>query len=156
MQLHPDLEPIRFLVGSWRGEGHGQYPTIDPFTYTEEVSYVPGPGKPFLLYTQRTRGEDGAPLHSEMGYVRMTPAGPELVIAQPTGLTEIHRGSLEGTSLEFHSIAVHASPTAKAVSEVVRRLSVFDDALSYTLDMAYADVGLTLHLEAMLPRALEV
>jgi len=148
VQLHPDLEPVRFLLGSWRGAGHGQYPTIDPFTYTEEVSYQPGPDKPFLLYTQGTRGEHGAPLHTEMGYVRMTRLGPELVIAQPTGLAEVHRGVLERSSIEFRSISVQASPTAKAVSRVVRRLTVVGDTLSYTLDMAYADVALTLHLEA--------
>jgi hypothetical protein len=153
VDLHPDLEPVRFLVGSWRGAGRGEYPTIEPFRYTEEVSYVSGPAKPFLAYTQRTRGEDGSPLHSEVGYLRMTPAGPELVIAQPTGLIEVHRGVLTGTGLEFRSLTVEASPTAKAVGTVVRRLSATeDDALSYTLDMAYADVPLTLHLEARLER----
>ena len=150
MQLHPDLAPVQFLVGSWRGEGHGQYPTIEPFRYTEEVSYDPGPGKPFLLYTQRTRGFDGSPLHSEVGYLRMTPEGPELIIAQPTGLAEVHRGALTGTSLEFQSINVEASPTAKAVREVVRHLTVEGSTLSYRLDMAYAEVPLTLHLEATL------
>ncbi len=152
MELHPDLEPIRFLVGSWSGDGHGQYPTIEPFRYTEEASFIPGPLKPFLSYTQRTRAEDGSPLHAEMGYVRMTPAGPELVVAQPTGLVEIHRGVLEGTSVEFRSLTVQSSPTAKAVREVVRRLTVDDDALRYILDMAYDEVSLTLHLEATLRR----
>jgi len=152
VELHPDLEPIRFLVGSWRGSGSGQYPTIAPFSYTEEASYLPGPGKPFLVYTQRTRGAGGAPLHSETGYLRMTPDGPELVIAQPTGLTEIHLGRREGRALDFRSTSVQATPTAKAVGEVARRLAVSGDELSYTLEMAYADVPLTLHLEATLTR----
>jgi hypothetical protein len=152
VELHPDLEPIRFLVGSWRGSGSGQYPTIEPFSYTEEASYLPGPGKPFLVYTQRTRGAAGAPLHSETGYLRMTPDGPELVIAQPTGLTEVHVGRQEGRTLDFRSTSVQATATAKAVAEVARRLAVSGDELSYTLDMAYADVPLTLHLEATLTR----
>lgn len=153
MELHPDLEPVRFLIGSWRGSGYGQYPTIESFRYTEEVSYLPGPGKPFLVYSQRTRAADGAPLHSETGYLRMTQHGPELVIAQPTGLTELHSGRQEDTMLEFQSIAVGATPTAKAVGEVKRRIVVSGDELNYTLDMAYADVPLTLHLEATLQRA---
>jgi hypothetical protein len=152
VELHPDLEPVRFLVGSWRGSGHGQYPTIEPFSYTEEASFGPGPGKPFLLYIQRTRADDGAPLHSETGYLRMTPDGPELVIAQPTGLAEVHSGRQDGPALEFRSSSVQATSTAKAVGEVVRRLSVSGDELSYTLDMAYADVPLMLHLEATLSR----
>lgn len=152
MELHADLEPIRFLIGSWHGTGRGEYPTIAPFGYHEEVSFVPGPGKPFLFYTQRTSSEDGSPLHSEAGYVRMTPAGPELVIAQPTGLVEVHGGELVERTIRFHSTVVEATETAKPVREVVRRLVGEADALSYTLDMAFAEVPLTLHLTAMLQR----
>jgi hypothetical protein len=152
MDLHPDLIPIRFLVGSWRGSGRGEYPTIEPFTYTEEASFQPGPGKPFLQYSQRTRGADGLPLHSESGFVRMTGQGPELVVAQPTGLTEVHSGAIDGTSLEFRSLAMGATPTAKAVAEVSRRFTVDGDVLTYRLDMAYSRVPLSLHLEATLER----
>ena len=113
MEMHADLEPVRFLIGSWQGNGRGEYPTIEPFGYREEVSFVPGPGKPFLFYTQRTRGEDGAPLHSEAGYVRMTPGGPELVIAQPTGLVEVHGGELVDRTIEFRSTVIGATETAK-------------------------------------------
>ena len=110
------------------------------------------PDKPFLAYRQHTEGLDGEPLHSEVGYLRMTPDGPELVIAQTTGLTEIHTGELLGQTLEFRSKAVAATPTAKPVSEVARRITVEGDVLSYTLDMAYLEVPLTLHLEAELRR----
>ncbi len=152
MEMHPDLEPIRFLVGSWQGTGRGEYPTIEPFGYHEQISFVPGPGKPFLFYTQRTQGEDQAPMHSEAGFVRMTGRGPELVIAQPTGLVEVHDGELTATTVEFQSTAMAATATAKAVREVVRRIVVAADTLSYTLDMAYAGVPLTLHLTAALQR----
>lgn len=152
MDLHPLLEPIRFLVGSWHGTGRGEYPTIAPFTYREDVSFLPGLGKPFLFYTQRTRGEDDTPLHSEAGYLRMTPRGPELVIAQPTGLVEVHGGELTGTTLVFESTAMGATVTAKPVEQVVRRISGSGETLSYTLDMAYAEVPLTLHLTATLHR----
>jgi hypothetical protein len=152
MELHSDLEPLRFLVGSWRGAGRGEYPTIEPFRYREEVSFAPGPGKPFLFYTQRTSGEDDLPLHSEAGYVRMTSHGPELVIAQPTGLVEVHDGRLSDTTLEFRSTSVGATATAKRVARVVRRIAGIGDELSYTLEMAYAEVPLTLHLSATLQR----
>lgn len=155
MELHPDLIPIQFLIGTWRGPGRGEYPTIDPFTYTEEASFLPGPGKPFLQYAQRTRGADGLPLHSETGFLRMTLQGPELVVAQPTGLTEVHSGVLDGTTLEFRSISMGATHTAKAVAEVRRLLTVEGDSLSYTLDMAYAAAPLSLHLEARLERLQE-
>jgi hypothetical protein len=67
VELHADALTIAFLSGTWRGEGKGEYPTIQPFAYGEEVRlwHV---GKPFLAFTQRTWSlDDERPLHAEMG-----------------------------------------------------------------------------------------
>jgi hypothetical protein len=152
MDLHPSLEAVARLVGKWEGTGYGDYPTIEPFEYREKIGFQAASGKPFLVYRQHTEDLEGAPLHSETGYLRMPAAGPELVIAQPTGLAEVHQGELVGQTLEFRSTGMLATPTAKPVSEVVRRITVDGDTLSYTLDMAYLEVPLTLHLEATLMR----
>ncbi len=37
--LHPDLEPIAFLLGTWAGEGEGDWPSSGPFRYGEEMSF---------------------------------------------------------------------------------------------------------------------
>ncbi|MGH9024308.1 MAG: FABP family protein [Acidimicrobiia bacterium] len=62
--LHPHVGPLGFLLGTWRGEGEGFYPTVPRFAYGEEVRFWHS-GKPFLAYSQRTWSlADGRPLHA--------------------------------------------------------------------------------------------
>ena len=97
MDLHPAVAHLAPLLGTWRGGGQGHYPTIDPFEYTEEVTFG-HVGKPFLAYSQRTKGIDGAPLHAECGYWRPTgDRGLELLIVHPSGIAEILVGEVAET-----------------------------------------------------------
>lgn len=154
MDLHPDLHPLAFLVGTWHGWGHGEYPTIEDFDYEEEISFVPGPGKPFLAYGQHTRDtHTGAPLHTESGYVRPAGVGRvELVLSQPSGIVEVHTGSVEGHHVHFRSVVVECAPTAKEVSDVERHIEVDGDTLRYRLALAGVGHGLQTHLVGELKR----
>ena len=51
--LHPDCAPIAWLLGTWRGNGHGDYPTIEKFQYAEELIFTHD-GRPFFHYFSRT------------------------------------------------------------------------------------------------------
>lgn len=147
------LDRLRFLVGTWRGEGRGDYPTIAPFAYQEEVVFGDVPTKPFVTYAQRTTGTDGLPLHAEVGYVRSPADGlAEMVIAQPTGVTEVQTGAIEGTSLLLTSMGVGLTPTAKDIRTVNRHITVDGDVLRYRLDLAAVGQDLQFHLEAELSR----
>ena len=148
------LESLTWLIGEWRGEGRGSYPTISDFAYREEVAFSrPRPDKPFLAYTQRTRLiPDDVPSHSETGYLRAVPGGAELVIAQPTGVVEVHEGTVDDGRLAFATIAVLSTPTAKEITDVRRTLERRGDDLWYQIEMAAVGQALTFHLEATLQR----
>jgi hypothetical protein len=152
--LHPGADQLQFLLGTWTGEGTGQYPTIDPFGYGEEIRFW-HVGKPFLAYSQRTWSlDDGRPLHSETGFWRSPSGGRvELVVAHPNGLVEIEQGTVVGATVQLASCLVGGTSTAKSVSSLRRRLAVVDDQLSYTLDMAAVTVPEQRHLEAVLRRS---
>lgn len=146
---------VEVLRGTWIGTGAGHYPTIKDFEYSEEIVFGATP-KPFLTYTSRTRGlPDGLPLHMESGYLRPVTGGEvELLITQPTGFVEIHRGEidLDGT-LSLTLLTLAASPDAKPVLDVRRVLQIHGNTLTYDMWMAHDQTPLTHHLHAELHRA---
>jgi THAP4-like, heme-binding beta-barrel domain len=154
---HPDVAPLASLLGSWRGEGEGSYPTIEPFRYAEEISFT-HVGKPFLAYRQATVNlATRLPAHAEAGYWR--PAGDgrvELVMAHPTGIVEVEEGTVEalpaGVRLHLRSTAVARSATAKSVVTLQRDVEVVGDTLRYDLAMGAVGQPHQHHLSATLRR----
>lgn len=155
--LHPGVAALAPLLGSWSGRGSGEYPTIEPFGYLEEVTFG-HVGKPFLVYGQRTKADDdGRQLHAETGYLRMPSQGRvELVLAHPTGITEIQEGTLSitGTALEFEltATAIGRSSSAKEVTALSRSIRVDGDEMTYTLRLGAVGQPLQHHLAATLHR----
>lgn len=151
--LHHLIAPIAFLLGTWDGEGRGLW-TSDPiFRYRERIEYT-HQGGPFIAYHQTTTTLDGTKkLHTEAGYIR---AGPEhtieMVIAQPTGLVEVHTGLLVGQRLDLRSLSVSRTPTALAVTNVVRLVEVTGQVLDYQMNLAMHDEPVAPHLTAKLQR----
>jgi hypothetical protein len=151
--LHPDLLPLAGLLGIWRGEGNGFYPTIEGFGYREEVVFSHN-GKTFLVYSQRTWSlDDGRPLHGETGFWRVPGEGRiELVLAHGTGVAEVSEGRFSEGTIEVASTALASTGTAKEVTAIERTYRLEGDTLTYELGMAAVEQPLGGHLEATLTR----
>jgi hypothetical protein len=155
--LHPDLEPVAFLLGTWSGRGVGVYPTIGDFEYAETVTFGHN-GKPVLAYSQKTTHlGTGLPSHAESGYWRVPgPGRVELVVAHPTGVAEIAEGTFDTASrtIRLHTTSVTRTASAKDVTALERDLDVSADGtvLTYAVRMAAVGQPLTHHLAAELHR----
>lgn len=154
--LHPALLPLVFLLGTWRGEGVGGYPTLPDgdFRYGEEVEFW-HTGKPVLHYRQRTwlLDEQQTPSHAEAGYWRPQPGGGlEVVLAHPTGIAEIYVGRITGTKVEMSTDVVARTETAAEVTALTRLYGLVEGRLMYAVDMAAVGQPMQSHLSATLER----
>lgn len=157
IDLHPDLEALAPLLGTWAGRGSGEYPTIQPFEYFEEITFT-HVGKPFLVYAKTTKAaDDGRPLHAELGYLRVPKQGSvEFVLAHPSGIAEIELGTYsvagEVIELELAATEIRLTPTAKEVTALSRSFRIGGDELSYSLRMGAVGQPEQHHVSAVLHR----
>ena len=150
--MPPALGPLAFLIGSWRGEGEGEYPDVEPFRYTEELSFE-HVGDPFLLVTESSWTTDGEPLHFERGTLRPLGDGRvDLALAHPIGVAEVAEGTVEGMTVTLRSTAVVHTAAGAPVTEIERRYRMEGDSLTYELEMAMEGLARTFHVRATLPR----
>ncbi len=163
-EAHPDIAPLSFLLGRWEGAGKGDYPTIEPFDFIQRLTFT-HIGKPYLIYTSRSwrleRDEEGepakgAPLAVETGFWRPQPAGRvEVLLAHPTGISEIYLGEVSGTRIEMATDAVVRTESARPVTAGHRLYGLVDSLrrpgekdLAYAYDMAAMGQPLQPHLWA--------
>lgn len=157
VDLHPSVTGLAPLLGVWAGQGRGVYPTIEPFEYLEEIIFG-HVGKPFLSYVQKTRAlSDGRPLHAESGYLRVPATDRiELILAHPTGLTEVAEGdlSVRDATIEIELVAttIGRSASSKEVAALGRSIRIDVDELTYTVFMGAVGQPLQQHLTATLQR----
>ena len=159
--MHPDLAPLAFLLGTWRGMGVGGYPTIEDFRYGQEVTFRHF-GRPVLHYFSRSwlldaavEGALGAvrPGAAESGWWRPQPGGAlEVMLAHPTGIVEIYLRTVSGTKIELSTDVVARSATAKEVTGAHRLYGLVDGRLMYAVDLAAVGQPLGPHLSAQLSR----
>ena len=157
-ELHPAIEHIAWLVGTWWGFGVGGYPTIDSFRYEQEITFS-SDGRPFLRYESRTWliDDDGnrlRPSGSELGWWRpgAEPRELEVMIAHHTGIVEIYLGEAVFSKIELTTDVVARTGTAKEVGALHRLYGQVEGDLAYAIDMAAVGHPLQSHLSARLQR----
>ena len=157
-ELHPDLEHLGWLVGSWWGFGVGGYPTIESFRYEEEVTFSHD-GRPFLRYESRSWliDDDGnrvKPSSSELGWWRKgeNPRDIEVMVAHHTGIVEVYVGEAAFHKIDLATDVVARTSTAKEVNALKRLYGKVEDDLAYAFDMAAEGQPLQAHISARLQR----
>ena len=146
------VDDVAAWIGTWRGEGEGSYPTIDPFHYAEELTLTRVPGRPVVAWSSRARDAAGQPRHAESGFLRIVDDGVELVLAHNFGTVEVAVGRLGGGHLDLDTHATARTPSAKVIEQIRRRYTLDGDTLGYEIAMAAVGVPLTHHLRAALTR----
>ena len=148
------------LEGTWRGEGHGGYPTIDLFDYRENLVFT-RKNDSTMAYDQRTeKRTDGTdefvPSHWENGFISILENGDlELVNAQSGGRGEVLTGKIElvDSIVRLHFTSKALMNDARMVT-TARIFELEGDQLRYEMEMGTTKVpNLSRHLIILLERA---
>ena len=156
--LHPDCGPVAWMLGAWQGNGRGDYPTIEPYEYGQELVFQQD-GRPFLHYFARAwildeNGETVRQAAQETGFLRCRPEGHvELVLAHNTGFVEIWYGKAAEGKVELRTAGVSFTESAKEVTAGHRLYGNVEGDLLYAYDMEAMGQELQPHLWARLQRA---
>jgi hypothetical protein len=155
--LHPDLMPLAWLVGSWRGKGRGEYPNVPSFQFAQEVSFNHD-GRPFLNYFSRSwiideNNEIIRPAASEVGFWRVKENNVlEVILAHNTGIAEGWVGIVKGAKIQLEMDQGYSSPSAKIVTAGSRLYGLVEGELFTSYDMAAEGQTLQAHLWSSLER----
>ena len=158
--LHPDLMPLAWLVGTWRGKGRGEYPNVPSFQFAQEVSFNHD-GRAFLNYFSRSwiideNDEIIQPAASEVGFWRIKEKNVlEVLLAHNTGIAEGWVGLVQGAKIQLAMDQGYSSPTAKIVTGGSRLYGLVEGELFTSYDMAAQGQTLQAHLWSSLERSSE-
>lgn len=156
--LHPDCAPLAWLLGTWRGNGHGDYPTIDRFEFGQELIFTHD-GRPFFHYFSRTwiideNGDKVRDSALETGFIRCRPGRQvEVLLTHATGFAEVWYGEIGDARFEITTDAVVRTESAKEVTAGKRLYGYVEGDLLYAYDMAAMGQALQPHIWARLQRA---
>lgn len=158
MARNPEVQAlVSALVGTWKGQGVGGYPTIDPFEYRETIVIEARPDHPALHYEQRSWklsefGEVAS--HWETGLIRISSDGTATLNNAQGGRSETMAGTwnIEGAGWLIDLSSTGFAGDDRVISST-RRFEVGANTLSYDHEMATtATSAMSIHLRSNLAR----
>jgi len=158
--LAPEVYPLAWLVGRWRGEGVVGYPGIEESAFTQDVEFTHD-GGPYLAYRSTIRlvvapddtsaldgepAEPGPVWSTESGYWRVPPERPdglspeqhpvELLLADPSGHVSVYIGAVGNGRIDLASDLVARTATGAEVTAGTRLYGLVNGELMWAHDLA--------------------
>jgi hypothetical protein len=155
--LHADLNPLAWMIGTWRGKGRGEYDGVEPFEFAQEVVFNHD-GRNFMSYYSRSwildsNGDIIRPGASETGFWRVKEGNVlEVLISHNIGITEGWLGRFDGPKIQLAMDASYSTPTAKQIDDGSRLYGLVEGELFFAYDMAWNNKPLQAHLWSTLER----
>jgi hypothetical protein len=150
---------LDLLVGTWTGEGRGEFPGVTSFSYRETLLFTRRDEKT-LAYQQRTQklydgGTEWLPSHWESGFIRILENGELELTSAQIGRTEVLVGKIEtqDSFIRIHFVSKLISNDPRMISS--KRIFELDgDSLRYDMEMHTAKVEQSMpHLKIALQRS---
>lgn len=173
--LAPEVYPLAWLVGRWRGDGVVAYPGIPESAFTQEV-VVASDGGPYLSWTSSwslvlppddpsaldAPDAPGPVWAAESGFWRVPPQHPddlpegrhpaELLLADPSGHVALYVGSVGNGRIDLVSDLIARSATGADVTAATRLYGLVEGDLMWAQDLAAFGHGLQPYASARLTR----
>ena len=153
------MNRLTSLLGTWQGTGHGEYPTITSFDYTETLTFQANQNQDVIHYIQQTwrKDNDGQAIdsHWESGFICQLDDGSiEISNVQNSGRMELLAGQIrdadDALELTLQSVQLANDIRMKETSRVWRWTG---DTLIYDMHMATQNTPeLQIHLRAELKK----
>lgn len=135
--LHPDLNPLMWLVGNWHG--NGRFADDKPF---EQDIVFHHDGREFLHYASQSwltndSGERTGPGEIETGFLFIRPSGGiELLISTHEGFGQALDGEMNGPRLTL-ATKWQARPETSAEYTEQRMYGLVESDLMYAIDRKF-------------------
>ena len=167
--LAPEVYPLAWLVGRWRGEGVVVYPNVPETAVVQEV-VVDHDGGPYLTWTSTmwlapsagTHEEEPRVWARESGYWRVPADRPEglpadrypvdLLLVDPAGHLSLYAGAVGNGRIDLVSDLVARTPDAAEVTAGKRLYGLVQGELMWTWDLAAFGEPLQSYASARLSR----